>query len=211
ALRRSCRPARRAGLAARLRAERRARPAGARPRRHAARLPERLPPSRRATSGRAGHGVPQAEHCLPLSCLDLSTGWLAGRRAARRSLSRSRPRRARAASAPHRREARADLAEARSDGRTLARHRKPPGRPRPRAAGDRSRRPSLLSPARGAARQQLEADRRRLPEVYHVRRLHAGTIGPFFVDAVAVNDSVGRHVRSLIARENTLDIRTLPP
>jgi len=47
-------------------------------------------------------------------------------------------------------------------------------------------------------------------EVYHVRRLHAGTIGPFFVDAVAVNDSVGRHVRSLIARENTLDIRTLP-
>ena len=48
-------------------------------------------------------------------------------------------------------------------------------------------------------------------EVYHVRRLHAGTIGPFFVDAVAVNDSVGRHVRSLIARERTPEIRTLPP
>jgi len=48
-------------------------------------------------------------------------------------------------------------------------------------------------------------------EVYHVRRLHSGTIGPFFVDAVAVNDSVGRHVRSLIARESTPEIRDLPP
>jgi phenylpropionate dioxygenase-like ring-hydroxylating dioxygenase large terminal subunit len=48
-------------------------------------------------------------------------------------------------------------------------------------------------------------------EVYHVCRLHAGTIGPFFVDAVSVNDSVGRHVRSLIAREDTPEIRTLPP
>jgi phenylpropionate dioxygenase-like ring-hydroxylating dioxygenase large terminal subunit len=48
-------------------------------------------------------------------------------------------------------------------------------------------------------------------EVYHVCRLHAGTIGPFFVDAVAVNDSVGRHVRSLIAREDTPEIRRLPP
>jgi phenylpropionate dioxygenase-like ring-hydroxylating dioxygenase large terminal subunit len=48
-------------------------------------------------------------------------------------------------------------------------------------------------------------------EVYHVCRLHAGTIGPFFVDAVAVNDSVGRHVRSLIARERTSEIRSLPP
>jgi len=48
-------------------------------------------------------------------------------------------------------------------------------------------------------------------EVYHVCRLHAGTIGPFFVDAVSVNDSVGCHVRSLIARENTPQIRTLPP
>jgi len=48
-------------------------------------------------------------------------------------------------------------------------------------------------------------------EVYHVRRLHAGTIGPFFVDAVSVNDSVGCHVRSMIARETTPEIRGLPP
>ena len=48
-------------------------------------------------------------------------------------------------------------------------------------------------------------------EVYHVRRLHAQTLGPFFVDAVAVNDSVGPHVRSLIARESTAEIRALPP
>jgi glycine betaine catabolism A len=48
-------------------------------------------------------------------------------------------------------------------------------------------------------------------EVYHVTRLHAGTIGPFFTDAVAVNDGVGRHVRALIARERTSEIRTLPP
>jgi len=48
-------------------------------------------------------------------------------------------------------------------------------------------------------------------EVYHVRRLHAGTIGSFFADAVAVNDSVGAHVRVLIARERTPEIRSLPP
>lgn len=48
-------------------------------------------------------------------------------------------------------------------------------------------------------------------EVYHVTRLHAGTIGPFFSDSVAVNDGVGRHVRALIARERTPEIRTLAP
>jgi phenylpropionate dioxygenase-like ring-hydroxylating dioxygenase large terminal subunit len=48
-------------------------------------------------------------------------------------------------------------------------------------------------------------------EVYHVTRLHAGTIGPFFSDAVAVNEGVGRHVRALIARERTPEIRSLPP
>jgi phenylpropionate dioxygenase-like ring-hydroxylating dioxygenase large terminal subunit len=48
-------------------------------------------------------------------------------------------------------------------------------------------------------------------EVYHVTRLHSGTIGPFFSDAVAINDGVGRHVRALIARERTFEIRSLPP
>jgi Rieske 2Fe-2S family protein len=48
-------------------------------------------------------------------------------------------------------------------------------------------------------------------EVYHVTRLHAATIGPFFSDAIAVNDGVGRHVRALIAREDTPAIRSLPP
>jgi glycine betaine catabolism A len=48
-------------------------------------------------------------------------------------------------------------------------------------------------------------------EVYHVTRLHSGTIGPFFADSIAVNDGVGQHVRALIARERTPEIRELPP
>jgi Rieske 2Fe-2S family protein len=48
-------------------------------------------------------------------------------------------------------------------------------------------------------------------EIYHLTRLHAGTIGPFFPDAVSVSDAVGPHIRFLAARERTVDIRSLPP
>ena len=48
-------------------------------------------------------------------------------------------------------------------------------------------------------------------EVYHVRRLHAATVGPFFVDAVSVSESVGPHLRFLAAREGTSEVRGLPP
>jgi len=48
-------------------------------------------------------------------------------------------------------------------------------------------------------------------EIYHVTRLHAGTIGPFFADAVSVSDMAGPHIRFLAARERTNEIRDLPP
>jgi glycine betaine catabolism A len=47
-------------------------------------------------------------------------------------------------------------------------------------------------------------------EVYHVRRLHAATLGSFFVDAVSVSEAVGPHLRFLAAREGTSKIRSLP-
>ena len=48
-------------------------------------------------------------------------------------------------------------------------------------------------------------------EIYHLTRLHAGTIGSFFADAVSVSDAVGPHIRFLAARERTAEIRDLPP
>jgi phenylpropionate dioxygenase-like ring-hydroxylating dioxygenase large terminal subunit len=48
-------------------------------------------------------------------------------------------------------------------------------------------------------------------EVYHVRRLHSATLGPFFAGGVSVSDAAGHHLRFLAARDTTLEIRTLPP
>ena len=38
-------------------------------------------------------------------------------------------------------------------------------------------------------------------EAYHVQVLHRQTVGPFFEDALACSDSVGRHFRSAVARK----------
>lgn len=48
-------------------------------------------------------------------------------------------------------------------------------------------------------------------EVYHVKRLHASTIGPFFEDTKYVADHVGQHQRILIARDSFAETHELPP
>jgi Rieske 2Fe-2S family protein len=48
-------------------------------------------------------------------------------------------------------------------------------------------------------------------EVYHVKRLHASTIGTFFVDSRSVTDHVGPHQRMLVARDGYQEMYNLPP
>jgi phenylpropionate dioxygenase-like ring-hydroxylating dioxygenase large terminal subunit len=48
-------------------------------------------------------------------------------------------------------------------------------------------------------------------EVYHIKRLHARTIAPFFLHAKSAGDAVGPHLRILVAREQLPDAQALPP
>src|SRR5690606_15376420 len=38
-------------------------------------------------------------------------------------------------------------------------------------------------------------------EFYHIKRLHAGTIGPFFLDIKSAGEAVEPHLRVLVGRE----------
>jgi hypothetical protein len=45
---------------------------------------------------------------------------------------------------------------------------------------------------------------------YHVTRLHSKTVGPFFPDAMAESDSIGKHIRSAVARNEIAEAVGLP-
>lgn len=47
-------------------------------------------------------------------------------------------------------------------------------------------------------------------ESYHVTRLHRNTVGPFFLDNMAVLDRVGAHIRAIVARQEFTAIADLP-
>jgi Rieske 2Fe-2S family protein len=48
-------------------------------------------------------------------------------------------------------------------------------------------------------------------EFYHIKRLHAGTIGPFFLDINSAGEAVEPHLRVLVGREGLDAARGLPP
>src|SRR5262249_12943478 len=47
-------------------------------------------------------------------------------------------------------------------------------------------------------------------EFYHIKRLHASTIGQFFADAKAAAERVGPHLRMLVGRDGFEIVRQLP-
>ncbi len=48
-------------------------------------------------------------------------------------------------------------------------------------------------------------------EVYHIKRLHARTIAPFFLDARTAGEGEGLHTRILVGRDRLPEARNLPP
>ncbi len=48
-------------------------------------------------------------------------------------------------------------------------------------------------------------------EIYHIKRLHARTIGPFFLDTKSAGESAGRHVRFMVARDGMEKVKGKPP
>lgn len=48
-------------------------------------------------------------------------------------------------------------------------------------------------------------------ETYHIKRLHASTIAPFFPDINPAGEAVGLHTRILVGRDRLAEARDLPP
>lgn len=48
-------------------------------------------------------------------------------------------------------------------------------------------------------------------EVYHIKKLHAATISPFFIDTKSTGEGVGLHTRILVGRDRLPEAKTLSP
>ena len=48
-------------------------------------------------------------------------------------------------------------------------------------------------------------------EVYHIKRLHASTIAPFFFERKSVGEAVGQHTRLVVARDRVREAENLAP